>query len=111
MKKVILTIAMTMFMSMCFAQSDFNFDVRRLADKLQLTTEQMESVEAINGNMIREIEDAGDLDGFEKIVNVRKAIHKDVRSMHRILSAEQFKEYVVLLFTTVRNNIYNEING
>ena len=66
MKKVILTIAMTMFMSMGFAQSDFNFDVRRLADKLQLTTEQMESVEAINDNMIREIEETGRLAAAEE---------------------------------------------
>ena len=108
MKKFVLTIAMTMFMSMGFAQSDFNFDVRRLANKLQLTTEQVESVELISENLFREIEDAENLNGFEKSVKVRKAINKDIRSMRSVLDDNQFNEYVVLLITTLRNNVYNE---
>lgn len=108
MKKVVLTFVMAMFMSMGFAQSDFNFDVRRLANKLQLNQEQVERVELISENMFREIDDAENLNGFEKSIKVRKAINKDIRSMRSILDDNQFNEYVVLLITTLRNNVYNE---
>ena len=103
MKKVVLTFVMAMFMSMGFAQSDFNFDVRRLANKLQLNQEQVERVE-----LISEIDDAENLNGFEKSIKVRKAINKDIRSMRSILDDNQFNEYVVLLITTLKNNVYNE---
>jgi hypothetical protein len=108
MKKVVLTFVMAMFMSMGFAQSDFNFDVRRLANKLQLNQEQVERVELISENMFREIDDAENLNGFEKSIKVRKAINKDIRSMRSILDDNQFNEYVVLLITTLKNNVYNE---
>lgn len=108
MKKVVLTFVMAMFMSMGFAQSDFNFDVRRLANKLQLNQEQVERVELISENMFREIDDAESLNGFEKSIKVRKAINKDIRSMRSILDDNQFNEYVVLLITTLKNNVYNE---
>lgn len=108
MKKVVLTFVMAIFMSMGFAQSDFNFDVRRLANKLQLNQEQVERVELISENMFREIDDAENLNGFEKSIKVRKAINKDIRSMRSILDDNQFNEYVVLLITTLKNNVYNE---
>ena len=108
MKKVVLTFVMAMFMSMGFAQSDFNFDVRRLTNKLQLNQEQVERVELISENMFREIDDAESLNGFEKSIKVRKAINKDIRSMRSILDDNQFNEYVVLLITTLKNNVYNE---
>lgn len=108
MKKVVLTFVMAMFMSIGFAQSDFNFDVRRLANKLQLNQEQVERVELISENMFREIDDAENLNGFEKSIKVRKAINKDIRSMRSILDDNQFNEYVVLLITTLKNNVYNE---
>ena len=64
MKKIILTVVAAMTMTFGFAETeenqavvnnaeryDMSFDVRRLADKLQLTAEQMEAVEAISNSL------------------------------------------------------------
>ena len=118
MKKIILTVVAAMTMTFAFAETeneqaqavqsvenalDLSFDVRRLADKLQLTSEQMEAVEAISNSLNRELEAAAQTRGFGKTIQTEKAISKDVRHMRQILNDKQFNTYIMLLGTTLRN--------
>ena len=103
MKKIILTVVAAMTMTFGFAETeenqavvnnaeryDMSFDVRRLADKLQLTAEQMEAVEAISSSLNTELATAAQAKGFDKVIQYEKAIRKDVRNMRRVLNNEQY---------------------
>ena len=118
MKKIILTVVAAMTMTLGFAETknnqaaqvqsvetsfDLSFDVRRLADKLQLTSEQMEAVQQISNTLNRELETATQTKGFGQMIQTEKAISKDVRHMRRILNDKQYNTYMMLLGTTIRN--------
>ena len=122
MKKIVLTFVFAVFATFGFAQNrfevpsinidecyDLSIDVSRLSNRLQLTSEQVEFMKAINDCMNREIEEASSSEGFVKAMQFRKAIDKDVRNMKKILDEEQFEIYVQLLFTTIRNNFINQL--
>ncbi|MBP5799349.1 MAG: hypothetical protein J6W43_05520 [Prevotella sp.] len=118
MKKIILTVVAAMTMTLGFAETknnqaeqvqsvetsfDLSFDVRRLADKLQLTSEQIEAVQAISNSLNRELETAAQTKGFGQMIQTEKAISKDMRHMRRILNDKQYNTYVMLMGTTIRN--------
>lgn len=118
MKKIILTVVAAMTMTLGFAETknnqaeqvqsveisfDLSFDVRRLADKLQLTSEQIEAVQVISDNLNRELATAAQTPGFGQMIQTEKAINKDVRHMRRILNDKQYNTYMMLLGTTIRN--------
>lgn len=118
MKKIILTVVAAMTMTLGFAETknnqaeqvqsvetsfDLSFDVRRLADKLQLTSEQIEAVQAISNSLNRELETAAQTKGFGQMIQTEKAIGKDMRHMRRILNDKQYNTYVMLMGTTIRN--------
>jgi len=115
MKKIILTVVAAMTMTLGFAETknnqavqnvetfDLSFDVRRLADKLQLTSEQIEAVQAISNSLNRELAEASQTKGFGQMIQTEKAISKDVRHMRRILNDKQYNTYMMLLGTTIRN--------
>ena len=118
MKKIILTVVAAMTMTLGFAETknnqaeqvqsvetsfDLSFDVRRLADKLQLTSEQIEAVEAISNSLNRELETAAQTKGFGQMIQTERAISKDMRHMRRILNDKQYNTYMMLMGTTIRN--------
>lgn len=116
MKKIILTVVAAMTMTFGFAETeekqavvnnaeryDMSFDVRRLADKLQLTAEQMEAVEAISNSLNTELATAAQAKGFDRMIQYEKAIRKDVRNMRRVLNDEQYSTYMMLFGATIQN--------
>ena len=118
MKKIILTVVAAMTMTLGFAETknnqaeqvqsvetsfDLSFDVRRLADKLQLTSEQIEAVEAISNSLNRELETAAQTKGFGQMIQTERAISKDMRHMRRILNDKQYNTYMMLMGTTIHN--------
>lgn len=116
MKKIILTVVAAMTMTFGYAETeenqavvnnaeryDMSFDVRRLADKLQLTAEQMEAVEAISNSLNTELATAAQANGFDRMIQYEKAIRKDVRNMRRVLNDEQYSTYMMLFGATIQN--------
>lgn len=123
MKKVILTVVAMMTFTLSFAENgtekeaafdrfwsvgnvenyDMTFDMRRLAAKLDLTSDQMEVIEVIQDNFNSEMLNAATARGFERRHLVHQAVRKDARQMQRVLNDKQFGTYMMLLGTTLQN--------
>ena len=107
MKRMILLVAAAMVMTASFAKNvenyDMSIDMRRLAVTLGLTLEQMEIVNDIHSNFNEKMHTAAKADFEERGELVDKAVTKDVHDMYYILNDKQFKTYMTLLNTTLRN--------
>ena len=116
MKKIVLMVTAMMAVTFSFAETentnsvvtnaekyDMTFDMRRLAVTLDLTSDQMESVEVIQENFNDDMQEAAKQRGFIREVSVDKAVRKDVHNMHRVLNDKQFRTYLRLLGTTLHN--------
>jgi hypothetical protein len=108
MKKLILTIIAALSISSTtlaenVSRYDLDFDMRRLASRLELTETQMESFQIVQDNFNNAIHSAGDEVWFKRRHIVRKAVMEDARNMQKILSPDQFRTYMLLLMTTLRN--------
>ena len=106
MRKIIATLLM-LISTVAFAQK-MDIDVNRLAEKLQLTEQQIEYIGIITNEMNKDIDEALNTNGRRKVMKLRKAIDNDVRRMRKILTDEQFETYIQLFTTTLRNNFINE---
>ena len=115
MKKIVLTMVALMTLTLGQAKTesyrparnaasyDMSFDMRRLAAKLDLTAYQMEAVEIIQESFNNEMQAAATARGFERRAMVHEAVRKDARQMQRVLDEKQFRTYMMLLGTTLRN--------
>ena len=118
MKKIVLSMVTVMTFAFGFAETtpghrmmfdrqpvnyDMSCDMRRLAVKLDLTSEQMETVETIQNCFNNEVQEAATSRGFERRHLIRQAVRRDVDRMHNVLNEEQFGTYMSLLVTTLRN--------
>ncbi len=115
MKKMILTVVAMMTFTLSFAETnvhhpsrnaaryEITVDMRRLASKLDLDAYQMEAVEAIHNCFNNDMLSAATARRFERRELVHEAVRKDASQMHRILNDKQFKTYMTLLVTTLRN--------
>ena len=116
MKKMILTVVAVMTVTFGFAKTEstnnvvknndkyeLNIDMRRLAEKLDLTFEQMEAVQTIHDNLNEDMAEAATAHHFERMAIMEKAIRKDVRHMRNVLNDKQYRTYMVLLGTTLNN--------
>lgn len=125
MKRIVLFVVAIMTMTCGFAKSDNNeatkqmerrmmhvrsaadydmsFDVRRLAEKLDLTFDQMDAVQIIQNNFNDEMQSAANAHGFHRSAKVRQAVKNDVDKMRTVLNSKQFDTYMMLLGTTLRN--------
>ncbi len=121
MKKVVLTVVAVMTMTFGFAETrnhsvtasnvavnaekyDMSCDMRRLAVTLDLTSEQMEAVQVIQDNFNDAVLAAGTAQwGHERRAKVHEAVRTDLHRMHRVLNDKQFRTYMLLLGTTLRN--------
>lgn len=79
-----------------------DFDINRLASKLELTEVQIEPFMVIQENFNRDIEKAGNELWFKRRHKVMKAVVEDARKMKKVLTEEQFRTYILLLTTTLK---------
>lgn len=116
MKKIVLTMVALMTMMTGFAETanhrvvksaesyEMSFDMRRLATKLDLTSNQMEAIQVIQDKFSEEMSAAGTTNwGPMRARAVHQAVRKNAHQMHRVLNDKQFKTYMMLLGTTLHN--------
>ena len=115
MKRLFLTMVAVLSMTMTFAENEnaanlnnaeaYNMTVNmnKLAKALNLTVDQLESVEEIHKTFAAEMMFAAQSKGEERNKMVEKAINKDLAYMNYILDKEQYHKYVMLLNITLLN--------
>ena len=118
MKKIVLSVVTMMTFAFGYAETtpshrmgidrqpvnyDMSFNVHRLAAKLDLNENQMETVEVILNCFNNEVQEAATSKGFERRHLIHQAVRKDVDRMYRVLNDEQFNTYMMLLVTTLHN--------
>lgn len=115
MKKFVLTVVAMMTMTLGFAESenhrtvknaesyDMTFDMRRLAVTLDLTFDQMETIQVIQDNFNEAMLEAAAVPGPQSRMLVHQAVRKDVHQMRYVLNDKQYNTYLLLLGTTLRN--------
>ena len=85
------------------AAYNMNVNMGSLADALSLNVDQAEAVADVHKNFTAEMMNAAVAPTEERDAMVTKAINKDLRYMHTILSNEQYRKYLMLLNTTMKN--------
>ena len=120
MKKIVLTVAAVMSMTMAFAAGEndnntattnaykFNLSTYALSRALNLNQDQVDVVEDINRTFSAEMMNAAVSDSSEREAKVNAAIKKDLSYMHYILNNRQYREYVKLLNVTLNNRGLNK---
>ena len=117
MKKIVLTVVAAMTFTLGYAKTNINtveknvenygitFDLRRLAEKLDLTEEQTAAVKVISDNLNEDLAEAATARRFERPALFNKAIGKDARHMRNVLNDKQYDTYMKLLAATLGNRI------
>ena len=122
MKKIVLTVAAVMSMTLAFAAGEndnnntttnanaykFNVSTYALSRALNLDFDQVDVVEDINCTFATEMMNASVSEGSERESKVQSAIKKDLSYMRYILNDRQYREYVKLLNVTLNNRGLNK---
>ncbi|GAA6528823.1 hypothetical protein LPYR103PRE_07960 [Segatella asaccharophila] len=116
MKKMILmAVALLSMTTATFAANDekeatataaaynMNFNMNSLSNALGLEFDQEEAVEDVHHNFSAEMMNAAQAPKADRKTMVDKAINKDLRYMHSILSESQYHKYLQLLNVTLNN--------
>ena len=117
MKKIVLTLAAMMTMSMAFANTEnipvteastaANYDMTvnysKLATTLELSSDQIDAVEAIHDQFINDMRKAANAEASERAELVKKAATKELKYMHYVLNEKQYRKYNTLLNLTLEN--------
>ena len=119
MKKIVLTMMALMTMTFTFASSkskapevtavnmNQNYDMRvdydRLANTLQLNYDQIEAVETIHNQFIRDMHKAAQADEADRKDMVKKAADKEMKYMRYVLNNKQYNTFGTLLNLTLNN--------
>ena len=83
---------------------DMTVNMRKLSVALGLSLDQMDAVETVHNTFKSEMLFAAHYDSKEeRDAMVTKAIEKDIKWMHYILSKEQYRKYLILLNATLNN--------
>ena len=82
---------------------DMNVNMRKLAVALDMTFDQMETVQDIHRTFCAEMMLAAHANKEEREALMDQALRKDLRYMHYVLDQKQYRKYVTLLNTTLRN--------
>ena len=85
------------------AAYNMNFNMGSLADVLSLNVDQVEAVSDVNKSFTADMMNAAAAPAEERSGMVNKAIIKDLKYMHAILSQPQYRKYVMLLNATLVN--------
>lgn len=96
--------------SVANAASAYNMNVNMssLADALGLNIDQVEAVADIHKNFSADMLNAASASAEDRQQLVNKAIEKDLKYMHYILSNQQYRKYLLLLNTTINNRGLNK---
>ena len=113
MKKImVLAVAMFAMATATFAAEEetnataaFNMNVNMssLADALSLNIDQVEAVADVHKNFTADMMNAAVAAGDDRKAMIDKAINKDLKYMHVILSNTQYRKYLMLLNATLVN--------
>ena len=115
MKTIVLMVVAMLSMTMSYAENenanntqsveayDMSVNIRKLAVTLGMTVDQMEAVEEIHRTFCAEMMFAAHANKDEREELVEKAVKKDARYMSYILDRDQYRKYLILLNTTLRN--------
>ncbi len=116
MKKVIVLAVALMGMTMSTFAADenasatnataaynMNVNMSSLADALSLNIDQAEAVADVHKNFTADMMNAAVAPKDERASMLDKAIIKDLKYMHSILSTSQYRKYVMLLNATLTN--------
>ncbi len=85
------------------AAYNMNFNMNSLAEVLNLNIDQVEAVSDVHKNFSVDMMNAAVAPSEERSSMVDKAIVKDLKYMHAILSQSQYRKYIMLLNTTLVN--------
>lgn len=120
MKRLFLTVMAVLSMAVTFAENEnlnsvdktniYNMTVNysKLAESLGLTQDQLESVQDIHAEFCADMLNAYSANADERKEMVSKAINKDIRYMHYVLTREQYRKYLMILNATVNNRGLNK---
>ncbi len=113
MKKImVLAVAMFAMATTTFAAEEatnstaaFNMNVKMssLVDALSLNIDQAEAVADVHKNFTADMMNAATASNEDRAAMVDKAVMKDLKYMHGILNANQYRKYVMLLNATLVN--------
>ena len=117
MKKVVLMMAMLLATNLSVSAEDLksnetnmveaydiNININGLAKYLELSKDQIESVENVQRVFSESLKFASTYDSKEARKNmVKNAIEYDLRNLNYILTNSQYKKYVTILNTTLNN--------
>jgi 23S rRNA A2030 N6-methylase RlmJ len=111
MKRIlVMMVAAFSLTATCFAEGknenqdwSMNVNVMKLSKYLNLESKQMTEVEAISDYFADRIQSASYAKDEKQAQKVREAVYGNFKLMKRTLTAEQFKKYVALMNTTLRN--------
>ena len=115
MKKIVLMVVAMFTMTTSFAENennsavksveayDMTVNMRKLAVALDLTSDQIEAVQDIHTAFCNDMMLAAYAHADERNAMVEQAVKKDVHYMHYILNEKQYKTYLLLLNTTLKN--------
>ncbi len=82
---------------------DMTVNMRKLAVALDMTFDQMETVSDIHRTFCSEMMLAAHANKNDRAEIVNNAINKDLRYMRYVLNENQYRKYLLLLNTTLRN--------
>ncbi len=85
------------------AAYNMNINMGSLSDVLGLTMDQSEAVADVHKNFTADMMNAAVAPNDERDAMIHKAINKDLKYMHTILSDKQYRKYLMLLNTTLKN--------
>lgn len=85
------------------AAYNMNVHMSSLSDALSLNIDQAEAVADVHKNFTADMMNAAVAPADEREAMVTKAINKDLKYMHTILNDKQYRKYLMLLNTTLKN--------
>ena len=89
---------------------DIKVNARKLASYLELTSDQMESVETIVNEFSNDMMFAAvECDNSNRNAVTKNAIDKNIKFMSFILNREQYHKYLVVLNATLNNRKINTV--
>lgn len=115
MKKMMMTLVALMTILMAFAANenakntnvtaayDMRVNYRSLANALNLSADQLESVKDIHSTFCVEMMNAANAPKEQQAEFVDKAVAKDLKYMRYVLGNDQYRKYVMLLNATMNN--------
>ena len=115
MKKVMILAVALLSMTTTFAADEnasattataaynMNVNMGSLSEALCLNLDQAEAVADVHKNFTADMMNAATAANDERAAMIDKAINKDLKYMHTILSNAQYRKYLTLLNTTLVN--------